>query len=56
MDFGLAGQIGTPDSLNTASGTIWEPRLYAPEQVRGKRREITGRSDIYSLGVFFTNC
>ena len=52
MDFGLARQIGTPDSLNTASGTILgTPAYMSPGQVGGKRREITGRSDIYSLGV-----
>jgi len=45
-DFGLAGLAGTLQGAEVRNGT---PAYMAPEQLAG--REVTARSDIYSLGL-----
>jgi serine/threonine protein kinase len=45
-DFGLAGLAGSIEGAEIQAGT---PAYMAPEQLRG--REVTVRSDIYSLGL-----
>ncbi len=53
VDFGLAKDT-TDDALSTRTGTaIGTPAYMSPEAVQGRIREITKRSDIFSLGVIF---
>jgi eukaryotic-like serine/threonine-protein kinase len=49
LDFGLCGYLESGDgSTSMLAGT---PRYMSPEQAMFGHRKITGRSDIYSLGV-----
>jgi serine/threonine-protein kinase len=51
-DFGLAKRLEEDDSSQTKSGTILgTPSYMAPEQALGNIRELSPRSDIYSLGA-----
>ena len=51
MDFGLA-KLLTGDSELTLSGTVMgSPSYMPPEQASGRTKEITVRSDVYSLGA-----
>jgi serine/threonine protein kinase/formylglycine-generating enzyme required for sulfatase activity len=51
VDFGLA-KDASDDALKTRSGTaIGTPAYMSPEAVQGRVREISKRSDVYSLGV-----
>jgi serine/threonine-protein kinase len=47
-DFGIAKQAG--GGTTVTSGIVGTPSYMSPEQARGEK-ELTGRSDIYSLGV-----
>jgi serine/threonine protein kinase len=50
MDFGLAKRLS--DEKHTLSGTVLgTPQYMSPEQAEGKTKEISPRSDIYSLGI-----
>jgi eukaryotic-like serine/threonine-protein kinase len=50
-DFGLAKCAGT-NSADTRTGSMLGTASYmSPEQVEGRTRDITSRSDIYGLGV-----
>lgn len=52
MDFGIARSIKIEDRSLTKTGQILgTPQYMSPEQAQGLRREIDGRSDIYSIGA-----
>lgn len=53
-DFGIARALDTPE-LTHIGRTIGTPAYMSPEQCEG-RREIDGRSDIYSLGAVLYRC
>jgi serine/threonine-protein kinase len=51
VDFGLAREIA-PEEVLTTTGTIIGTLAYmSPEQARGHRTGIDGRSDVYNLGA-----
>lgn len=53
VDFGIARTQSAAETQLTKTGIlIGTPRYMAPEQVSG-RKQLDGRSDIYSLGVIF---
>ncbi|MBI3870073.1 MAG: protein kinase [Verrucomicrobia bacterium] len=50
-DFGIAKNLGS-DSRRTVAGAIFGTPFYmSPEQAAGQTEEITGQSDVFSLGV-----
>ncbi|WP_372371029.1 serine/threonine protein kinase [Candidatus Uabimicrobium sp. HlEnr_7] len=50
-DFGLAKTSDKASSLTKSGAVIGTPFYLAPEQVRGHRKHIDHRADIYALGV-----
>jgi len=53
LDFGLAHILGE-EGLTLTGAVLGTPAYMAPEQLRGK--EVSPRSDLYSLGVFIHQC
>lgn len=54
MDFGLAKEMAGLEKALTLSGTIMgTPDYMSPEQIRGEKKNIDARSDIFSLGATF---
>jgi len=51
MDFGLAKVIERGSSLTHTAAVLGTPGYMAPEQARGKARQVTTSADIYSLGA-----
>jgi serine/threonine-protein kinase len=49
-DFGLAKQIGGPESLTRTGDILGTPSYMAPEQATG-RKDLTAAADVYSLGA-----
>ena len=53
VDFGLAKEIGSENSMTAEGIVLGTPHFISPEQGRG--RPVDHRSDIYSLGATFYN-
>lgn len=52
IDFGLARLLDMESLTATAEGAmLGTPKYFAPEQLRGTKRDIDPRTDLYALGV-----
>jgi serine/threonine-protein kinase len=51
FDFGVARLLDTDEGLTASGVMVGTPMFVAPEQAMGLRRNISPRTDIYSLGV-----
>jgi len=50
-DFGLAKQVQADSSLTQSGSALGTPSYMAPEQARGRVKEIDARTDVYALGA-----
>lgn len=52
IDFGLARMLDMDSLTPTVEGAmLGTPRYFSPEQIRGTKRDIDHRTDLYALGV-----
>lgn len=51
MDFGLAKRDAGDTTMTVEGQVLGTPAYMSPEQARGDSHAVTGRSDVYSLGV-----
>ncbi len=51
MDFGLAKATSVDSSLSVSGSIVGTPAYMSPEQARGRTGEISGETDVYSLGA-----
>ncbi|HVR85059.1 MAG TPA: serine/threonine-protein kinase, partial [Planctomycetota bacterium] len=50
-DFGLAHVVGDRSELTRTGTTLGTPLYMSPEQVEGRSKEVTPRTDVYALGA-----
>lgn len=50
-DFGLARDLEGDERLTRSGAMVGTPYYMPPEQAQGKRDQVTGQADVYSLGV-----
>jgi serine/threonine protein kinase len=50
-DFGLAHLLDSPSHLTKTGSSLGTPLYMSPEQVEGRARDISPRTDVYSLGA-----
>src|SRR5262249_59419613 len=50
-DFGLAKRLDTPAGLTPTQAILGTPSYMAPEQARGRSRDIGPAADVYALGA-----
>jgi predicted Ser/Thr protein kinase len=50
-DFGLAHLLDSPADLTRSGTPLGTPHYMSPEQVQGRVKEITPRTDVYALGA-----
>ena len=55
-DFGLAKHRDAPVSLMPSGAVVGTPPYMAPEQARGRNREVGPRTDVYALGAILYEC
>jgi len=55
-DFGLARADDMGTRLTMSYSVMGTPHYMAPEQVEGRAKEVTARTDVYALGVMLYEC
>jgi tRNA A-37 threonylcarbamoyl transferase component Bud32 len=55
-DFGLAHLMESPLDLTRTGSTLGTPLYMSPEQIQGRSRDISPRTDVYALGAILYEC
>ncbi len=52
-DFGLAKRVDLPAEMSRSDTVVGTPNYMSPEQARGRHKDLTTATDIFSLGAVF---